>query len=188
MSIVENIRVLCKEANTSIPKLEKGLGFGNGAIYNWDKNSPSIDKMQKVADYFNVSIERVLYGFELSRFEGFVRIIVGSKEVEEVAKASGVDADILDGFLIGACTNQPNFEFVDRLAMYNPYEAIVTRSDLIEAAGYETDKKNSNTKLSPSIQGIQTVAAHHEGEEWNEDELAEIERFKEFVRSKRKGN
>jgi transcriptional regulator with XRE-family HTH domain len=30
-----------------------------------------------------------------------------------------------------------------------------------------------------------TVAAHHDGEDWTEEELAEIERFKEFVRMKR---
>ena len=29
-----------------------------------------------------------------------------------------------------------------------------------------------------------TIAAHHEGD-WTEDELAEIERFKEYVKSKR---
>ena len=33
---------------------------------------------------------------------------------------------------------------------------------------------------------IQTIAAHHDGDEWTEEELEEIERFKEFVRSKRK--
>ena len=32
---------------------------------------------------------------------------------------------------------------------------------------------------------IETIAAHHEGEEWTEEELEEIERFKEFVRMKR---
>lgn len=31
-----------------------------------------------------------------------------------------------------------------------------------------------------------TIAAHHDGEEWTEEELEEIERFKAFVRSKRK--
>lgn len=31
-----------------------------------------------------------------------------------------------------------------------------------------------------------TIAAHHEEDEWSEEELAEIERFKEYVRSKRK--
>jgi len=33
---------------------------------------------------------------------------------------------------------------------------------------------------------IETIAAHHEGDEWTEEELAEIERFKEFIRMKRK--
>jgi lambda repressor-like predicted transcriptional regulator len=33
-----------------------------------------------------------------------------------------------------------------------------------------------------------TIAAHHDGEKWSEDELEEIERFKEFVRSKRHNN
>lgn len=33
---------------------------------------------------------------------------------------------------------------------------------------------------------IQTIAAHHDGEDWTEEELAEIERFKEFLRMKRK--
>jgi transcriptional regulator with XRE-family HTH domain len=33
---------------------------------------------------------------------------------------------------------------------------------------------------------IKTIAAHHDGEEWTDDERAEIERFKEFVRLKRK--
>ncbi|MGD6894323.1 helix-turn-helix domain-containing protein [Bacillus infantis] len=31
----------------------------------------------------------------------------------------------------------------------------------------------------------QTIAAHHDGEEWTEEELDEIERFKAFVKSKR---
>ncbi|MDT2260519.1 helix-turn-helix transcriptional regulator [Paenibacillus larvae] len=32
---------------------------------------------------------------------------------------------------------------------------------------------------------VYTIAAHHDGE-WTEEELEEIERFKEFVKSKRK--
>jgi|SRR5690606_37020572 len=32
---------------------------------------------------------------------------------------------------------------------------------------------------------IETIAAHHDGDEWTEEELEEIERFKEFVRMKR---
>lgn len=32
---------------------------------------------------------------------------------------------------------------------------------------------------------LETIAAHHDGDVWTEEELAEIERFKQFVRMKR---
>ena len=60
MGIVENIKELCKENNTTIPKVEKELGFGNGGIYSWNKSSPTIKKLQLVADYFNVPISRII--------------------------------------------------------------------------------------------------------------------------------
>jgi len=31
----------------------------------------------------------------------------------------------------------------------------------------------------------ETIAAHHGGEEWTEDELEDIEKFKEFMRMRR---
>ncbi len=33
---------------------------------------------------------------------------------------------------------------------------------------------------------VKTIAAHHDGEEWTLEELAEIEEFKKYVKSKRK--
>jgi transcriptional regulator with XRE-family HTH domain len=36
------------------------------------------------------------------------------------------------------------------------------------------------------IDDSNTIAAHHDGEEWTEEELEEIERFKEFLRMKKK--
>lgn len=38
---------------------------------------------------------------------------------------------------------------------------------------------------SPS-DDIQTIAAHHDSEDWSDEELKEIEAFKAFVKSKRK--
>lgn len=60
MSLVSNIQLLCDQNSISIPKLEKDLGFGKGSMYKWDKNSPSIDKVEKVADYFKVSLDYLL--------------------------------------------------------------------------------------------------------------------------------
>ena len=39
--------------------------------------------------------------------------------------------------------------------------------------------------LSKDVE-LRTIAAHHDGEDWTEEELDEVERFKEWVRSKRR--
>lgn len=60
MEISERIRILAKNKGLTIAKLEKKLVFGNGTIRNWDKNSPSIEKVTKVADFFKVSTDYLL--------------------------------------------------------------------------------------------------------------------------------
>jgi len=105
MSLVENIRFLCKKVNTSVPKLEKELSFGNGAIYNWDKNSPSIDKLQKVADYFNVSIDYLIgkssalefFNKMINEFRYTVNEILEEKKlsINELSVKLGIESTVL---------------------------------------------------------------------------------------------
>lgn len=57
MNLLENIKALCKENNISQRKLEKDLDLSNGSSSKWAKSSPSTDVLQKIADYFNVSID-----------------------------------------------------------------------------------------------------------------------------------
>ncbi|WP_138751883.1 helix-turn-helix transcriptional regulator [Paenibacillus sinopodophylli] len=149
MSIVENIRVLCKDAKTSIPKLEKELGFGNGAIYNWDKNSPSIDKIQKVADHFKVSVDIVLYGFDLTRFEELFRIIMNRRTCEQFAEDTGIDLGIIEDYAYGISTVQPSLDLLKKIANENPYKFIVDDKSLFEAAGYSTKDLDVSIQEQP---------------------------------------
>jgi transcriptional regulator with XRE-family HTH domain len=55
--MLTRIQELCREKGTSVSKLEKELGFSNGSMYKWDTNSPSVDRVQKVADHFGVPID-----------------------------------------------------------------------------------------------------------------------------------
>lgn len=57
MTIKERIKALCVERDLNLPKLEEALGFGNSTISKWDKSSPSLDKVIKVADFFDVSVD-----------------------------------------------------------------------------------------------------------------------------------
>ncbi|MBP3339816.1 MAG: hypothetical protein J6L69_10470 [Lachnospiraceae bacterium] len=60
MSLVEKLRALAKAKNTSFSALEKELGFGNGTIQKWDNSSPSCDKLLKLANFLNTSIDSLL--------------------------------------------------------------------------------------------------------------------------------
>lgn len=59
MELLTHIREICAARGTTIAKVEKAIGF-NKVIYNWDKYTPSIDKVVAVADYFGISIDELM--------------------------------------------------------------------------------------------------------------------------------
>ena len=60
MTLKESIKALCEINGISIFKLETVLGFGSGTILKWDTASPTLAKLQKVADYFGVSVSYLI--------------------------------------------------------------------------------------------------------------------------------
>ena len=56
MGYYEITKQLCSKHGIKIAQLEKALEFGNGTIGKWKTSIPKTDKVQKVADYFNVSV------------------------------------------------------------------------------------------------------------------------------------
>lgn len=67
--LYENIKILCDKNNISIPQLERELSFGAGTIYKWQSVSPSIDNLQKVAEYFKVTIDSLVPKKKLDKKE-----------------------------------------------------------------------------------------------------------------------
>lgn len=52
----EKIQKLCDRNGITITKLERVLDCGNGTIKKWSTAYPRVDKLQKVADFFEVPI------------------------------------------------------------------------------------------------------------------------------------
>lgn len=44
----------------SVRKLEEEIGLSNGLIASWSKSEPSKEKVEKVANFFNVSVDYLL--------------------------------------------------------------------------------------------------------------------------------
>lgn len=50
MSINERVKKRAKELGMTVEEVEQKSGLGKRTIYSWDKNSPSVDKVKRVAD------------------------------------------------------------------------------------------------------------------------------------------
>lgn len=64
MTIYDRIKIKADEKNISIKALERKVGLGNGIIKRWEKTSPQCNKLEKVANYLQVSIEWLITGKE----------------------------------------------------------------------------------------------------------------------------
>lgn len=64
MNTVERVKAICKERKIPIYKLEKDLGFSNGYISQLKKGSLPDDRLEKVADYLDVSVAYLMSGEE----------------------------------------------------------------------------------------------------------------------------
>ena len=68
MTLLERIQTLREEnGNMSVNKLEKEAGLSRGSMAKWDDHAPSHDKLQKVADYFSVSVDYLLGNTDIKK-------------------------------------------------------------------------------------------------------------------------
>lgn len=62
MTLKDRIKALCKANGISMNQLETDLHFGKGYISKLDKSTPNTIKIQKIADYFEVSVDYLMTG------------------------------------------------------------------------------------------------------------------------------
>ena len=57
MGLYEQIRDIAKSKGYSINRLEQELGFARSSINKFNKNKPSIAKLQQIADFLGVTVD-----------------------------------------------------------------------------------------------------------------------------------
>lgn len=83
MTFYERIESLRKSRGISQGDLEKELGFSNGSISKWKNSMPTIKRLQKLADYFEVTIGYLMDGEEKSEQQ---ENILTAKDERDIAK------------------------------------------------------------------------------------------------------
>lgn len=83
--LYHRIKELCSQKGITISKLESDLGFGNSSIKKWEKvSSPSVDKIVKVASYFDVSVDYLLGRTDIV---GSISEIIGDEDIISFQRA-----------------------------------------------------------------------------------------------------
>lgn len=60
MTLFDRIKELAKKRDKSLKEVSLEIGFSENLFYQWKKNVPTADKLQKVAKYFGVSTDYLL--------------------------------------------------------------------------------------------------------------------------------
>ncbi|QJT71662.1 HTH XRE-family transcriptional regulator [Psychrobacillus phage Spoks] len=68
MTTFDRLKNLCEEQKISIVELEEKLGFGRNSLYGWKKKIPNGANLEKVADYFGISVDYLLGRTDKKRY------------------------------------------------------------------------------------------------------------------------
>lgn len=119
MTLREIIKKLCKDKGISVNKLEEELGFAKGYVSKLDKSKPNVAKIQKIADYFNVSLDYLMTGKEPNSYFYNIKELFDNKimMVKEDVGEYSYDKKKSD-LLIEISKNVDDKEFVDRMMKY----------------------------------------------------------------------
>ncbi|MCK1225992.1 helix-turn-helix domain-containing protein [Streptococcus uberis] len=59
-SVFEKVKELCEKHGISLNTLEENLGYGRNSLYSLKNKKPNAERLQEIADYFNVSTDYLL--------------------------------------------------------------------------------------------------------------------------------
>lgn len=60
MNVYNNVAEIAKKKGMPLRKLESEAGISTGAISKWRTSSPTIDKLQAVANVLGVKVDKLL--------------------------------------------------------------------------------------------------------------------------------
>lgn len=82
-SLVERIKMLAQQRNTSIKRIERECGIANATIRKWETQGPSLESIKRVAENLHVSLDYIVYGEEGETASG--GLTLSDDEVELIA-------------------------------------------------------------------------------------------------------
>ena len=196
MNFSNNLRYLRKQRGISQDALANKLGYKSfTTIQKWESgvSEPSVSTLKIIANIFGVSMDQMINedlsdlsqpsssAPELELTEQEERLVENFHRLSDSQQARLLA--YLDGLLDAGRDvkgkDAGGSELTDLLYYdYKPASGMVAEP----IAEYNCGRK---TQAKKSAGEPVTIAAHHDSEDWTEEELAEIEKFKKYVKTER---
>lgn len=123
MGLYEQIRDAAKVRGYSINRLEQELGFARSSINKFNKNAPSADKLQKIAETLGVTVDYLMTGNAENDGEHYYT----NEETREIAQ------EIFEN---------PDLKSLFHAAKDLPPERLKAHIDFIQSLKQQEDKHN----------------------------------------------
>lgn len=152
MNLKELIKELCKKRNITMSSVEDELGFARGYLSKLDKSIPNTVKMQKIADYFGVTIEYLMTGKEPESVESKLT----AKDEKDIAK----DLELIKNKLLSKEAGPASFDgknLSDETSelLLVEIESMLKKIKIMNKETYNPNKNKSRwVHLSKSIKQI----------------------------------
>lgn len=139
MLTYETIKKLCKKKGVTVTGTEKVLGFAKGSLCKVNTSKPSMEKVQKLAKYFDVPIE-YLMGEKEYTYETVKDSSLTSRDQRDIGKA-------LDEIMAGIEGGEDGPIYYNGIEVNS--ESVGFLKKAIEFALTETKKENK-VKYNPN--------------------------------------
>ena len=96
MDLYERIKIIAKSKGYLINSLEKEAGFPRSYILKFKRITPSVDKMQKIADVLGVTVDYLMTG-EDKQLDEQQTPDIGADLNDTIAKLSSADTLMFNG-------------------------------------------------------------------------------------------
>lgn len=158
------LKQLRKENNLTQKQLADILHVSQNAIYNWEneKREPSLEMLNKIAAYFNVSLDYLMV----------------EKENKLIIKAND---PTLHSAMSKIATSDIFCSFVD----INKIVCDIL-GEKIRQEEMEELNRRLHEKLPTGNYKISDVVSHFGNDEYTKEEMQKIEEFAQFIKSQRK--
>ena len=134
MGLYERIRDIAKTKGYSVNRLEKELGFARSSISKFNKNTPSAEKIQQIADILDVKVDYILSNENAPGILGSSLTTKDERDIEKIL--SQTETQLL---------SQEGLMFDGRPASPEAVEAILSAMRV----GMEIAKQRNKEKYTP---------------------------------------